>query len=65
MAKSKHTAMISLDGSLGDVVFEGVWTRRLVDIAHGQMVRALPKHILEMKTKVSEPKKEKNNASSK
>lgn len=54
MAKTVQKAIIKIQGLSGEVAFEGVWTKRLVDIAHNMMLKELPKHLLSIRSTTTE-----------
>ena len=56
-------AVISFEGPHVEVTFGGTWTKRMIDIAHNSMIRALPGHLQSIRKEMeseSTPKKEKS-----
>ena len=55
-------AVISFEGPHVEVTYSGTWTKRMIDIAHNSMIRALPGHLQEIRKNIdseTEPMKEK------
>lgn len=55
-------AVISFEGPHVEVTYSGTWTKRMIDIAHNSMIRALPGHLQEIRKGIdseTKPTKEK------
>lgn len=56
-------AIITFEGPSVQVEFAGVWTKRMVDIAHKTMINKLPAHLATLRVpQTSERKTKKENS---
>jgi len=51
-------AVVSFEGPHVEVTFNGTWTKRMIDIAHNSMIRALPGHLQELRKTIETSKTE-------
>ena len=49
MVEDKLKATITIKGTEAKVHLEGVWTRKMIDIAHNRLINALPGHLANLR----------------